>query len=132
LSRYNIHAICGVLKLWLRELPESLMTFDLYDTIVRLERDNPDDKLDQYAAMIPKIGCNRPTLDYLMRFLSKLCENSTVNKMSASNASIVFGPTLIRARVETIETTLNSPIVNSAVQVLIENVDFLFGTKSTD
>ena len=70
--------------------------------------------------MIPKIGCNRPTLDYLMRFLSKLCENSTVNKMSASNASIVFGPTLIRARVETIETTLNSPIVNSAVQVLIE------------
>ena len=37
LSRYNIHAICGVLKLWLRELPESLMTFDLYDTIVRLE-----------------------------------------------------------------------------------------------
>lgn len=37
LTSYNIHTICGVLKLWLRELPEPLLTFELYDKIVHLE-----------------------------------------------------------------------------------------------
>lgn len=40
--------------------------------------------------------------------------------MSESNVAIVFGPTLIRPKIETITTTLNSPIVNSAVQFFIE------------
>eukprot|EP00339_Tiarina_fusa_P002662 CAMPEP_0117012312 /NCGR_PEP_ID=MMETSP0472-20121206/10391_1 /TAXON_ID=693140 ORGANISM="Tiarina fusus, Strain LIS" /NCGR_SAMPLE_ID=MMETSP0472 /ASSEMBLY_ACC=CAM_ASM_000603 /LENGTH=299 /DNA_ID=CAMNT_0004715353 /DNA_START=254 /DNA_END=1153 /DNA_ORIENTATION=+ len=131
LTKYNIHAICGVLKLWFRELPEPLMPFSLYDKIVHLERENPDDKLEQYTTdIMPNLGETRPTLEYLIRFLRQMCENSAANKMSASNASIVFGPTLVRAKVETIETTLNSPIVNSSVQVLIENFDHLFGTKS--
>lgn len=38
LSKYNIHAICGVLKLWFRELPEPLIPFELYDDIIKLER----------------------------------------------------------------------------------------------
>ena len=40
--------------------------------------------------------------------------------MSESNIAIVFGPTLLRPRKETMETTLDSPLVNQAVQRLIE------------
>jgi len=129
LSKYNIHALCGVLKLWLRELPEPLLSFELYDKIVHLERDKPPNALEVYHELIPKVGNhNLPTLEYLIRFLRKLCDNSSVNRMSESNVAIVFGPTLIRAKVETIETTLNSPIVNSAIQALLENVEYLFGS----
>lgn len=55
-----------------------------------------------------------------MHFLGKVCANVSVNKMSETNAAIVFGPTLMRAKVETMATTLNTPIVNSAIQRLIE------------
>lgn len=37
LSRYSVHAICGILKLWLRSLPEPLLTFKLYDRLVNAE-----------------------------------------------------------------------------------------------
>lgn len=40
--------------------------------------------------------------------------------MTPSNLSIVFGPTLMRPEVETMETTLNSPLVNHAVERIID------------
>ena len=40
--------------------------------------------------------------------------------MSSSNAPIVFGPTLLRPEKETMESTLNSPLVNQAIQRFID------------
>ena len=42
---------------------------------------------------LPKI--NYDNLRYLIKFLHKLSENHTVNKMSAGNIAIVIGPNLI-------------------------------------
>ena len=57
---------------------------------------------------------------YLIAFLALVCENSQVNKMTPSNLAIVFGPTLMRPKTETIESTLNSPLVNHVFQRFIE------------
>lgn len=46
--------------------------------------------------------------------------------MTPSNIAIVFGPTLMRPEVETMETTLNSPLVNHTVQRLIEVFIYIF------
>lgn len=35
LDDYNIHVIASVLKQWLRDLPNPLMTFELYDEFLR-------------------------------------------------------------------------------------------------
>lgn len=63
------------------------------------------------------------TFVYLVRFLHMVSTKSAVNKMNTTNLSIVFGPTLLRPETETIETTLNSPIVNGIVQRIIEVCD---------
>jgi hypothetical protein len=40
--------------------------------------------------------------------------------MTASNLAIVFGPILARPEVDTIETSLYSPLVNVCVKLMIE------------
>jgi len=126
LSRYSVHAICGILKLWFRSLPEPLLTFALYDKLVSAERE--EQGVEFYKTALKELSASSYNiLVVLMRFLGKVSANSAVNKMNTTNLSIVFGPTLLRPETETIETTLNSPIVNGIVQRIIENADAIFG-----
>lgn len=62
-----------------------------------------------------------------MRFLvNEVSTHSEVNKMTPSNIAIVFGPTLLRPKVETIETSLSSPLVNHAIERIIIVCCFFF------
>jgi len=128
LKPFSIHAIAGVLKMFLRELPEPLLPFSVYDKLVQIERnvgegDINAEQLSVYKAAVASVGAsNLPTLKYLMDFLIKeVSIHFDVNKMTPSNLAIVFGPTLMRPKIETMETTLNSPLVNHSVQRIIEN-----------
>ena len=38
LTKYDIHAVTGLLKLWLRELAEPIFTFELYDVFLHAMR----------------------------------------------------------------------------------------------
>ena len=51
---------------------------------------------------------------------TEVITQSDVNKMTGRNTAIVFGPALMRPEIETVETTLNSPMVNLCVQRIIE------------
>lgn len=125
LSRYSVHAICGILKLWLRSLPEPLLTFKLYDRLVTGGRE--DAGIEFFREALKELQpASYNTFVYLVRFLYKVSTKSAVNKMNTTNLSIVFGPTLLRPETETIETTLNSPIVNGIVQRIIENHEEIF------
>ena len=42
--------------------------------------------------------------------------------MGASNLAIVFGPSMLRPRIESIESSLNCPVINRAVQLIIEHL----------
>jgi len=35
---YSIHVVAGTLKLWFRELPEPLLTYELYDKFISAQR----------------------------------------------------------------------------------------------
>ncbi len=35
LSKYSVHSVAGVLKLFFRQLPEPLFTFDLFDPFMK-------------------------------------------------------------------------------------------------
>lgn len=92
------HVIAGVLKSYLRELPEPLMTFSLYDewmTAARVSTSN-DARLQALWSVVQKLPeANRDNLRYLVKFLSALCRNQDLNKMSPQNIAIVIAPNLI-------------------------------------
>uniref|UniRef100_A0A672MR39 Rho GTPase-activating protein 17 n=1 Tax=Sinocyclocheilus grahami TaxID=75366 RepID=A0A672MR39_SINGR len=96
------HAVAGALKSYLRELPEPLMTYQLYEEWIQASNiSDPDKRLQALwvvCDMLPK--ANKTNFRYLVKFLAKLALESDVNKMTASNIAIVLGPNLLWAKTE--------------------------------
>ena len=45
--------------------------------------------------------------------------------MTASNLSIVFGPTLLWPETNSLESAMDMPYVNGVIQILIENTSII-------
>uniref|UniRef100_G1TNY0 SH3 domain-binding protein 1 n=1 Tax=Oryctolagus cuniculus TaxID=9986 RepID=G1TNY0_RABIT len=128
------HAVAGALKSYLRELPEPLMTFDLYDDWMRAaslkEPGARLEALQEVCGRLPRD--NRNNLRYLMKFLARLAEEQEVNKMTPSNIAIVLGPNLLwPPEKEGDQAQLDAASVSSiqvvgVVEALIQSADTLF------
>ncbi|KFW03880.1 PREDICTED: rac GTPase-activating protein 1 [Eurypyga helias] len=92
----DIHAICGLLKDFLRSLKEPLLTFRLNKTF--MEAAEIADEDNSIAAMYQAVGelpqANRDTLAFLMIHLQRVAQ-STETKMDITNLAKVFGPTIV-------------------------------------
>ena len=128
------HAVAGALKSYLRELPEPLMTSDLYDDWMRAASlKEPGARLEalhDVCSRLPQENFNN--LRYLMKFLALLAEEQDVNKMTPSNIAIVLGPNLLwPPEKEGDQAQLDAASVSSiqvvgVVEALIQNADTLF------
>ncbi|XP_036857276.1 rho GTPase-activating protein 44 isoform X2 [Manis javanica] len=125
------HAIAGALKSYLRELPEPLMTFELYDEWIQASNIQEQDKrlqaLWNACEKLPK--ANHSNIRYLIKFLSKLSEYQDVNKMTPSNMAIVLGPNLLWPQAEgnitEMMTTVSLQIVG-IIEPIIQHADWFF------
>ncbi|XP_016146554.1 minor histocompatibility protein HA-1-like [Sinocyclocheilus grahami] len=136
LSQCSPHDISNVLKLYLRQLPEPIMPFRLYNSLMGLAKESlavvgpegaetgkgPDlvdlgpetdpellalvDRLKNLLKELPKQ--NTATLRYIARHLRRIAELEDDNKMSPSNLGIVFGPSLMRPRPSGATVSLSS------------------------
>ncbi|XP_036073075.1 SH3 domain-binding protein 1 isoform X2 [Oryzias melastigma] len=117
--RMDPHAVAGALKCYLRELPEPLMTFDLYsDWFKAAGEKDLEKKLEQFKVLLKKLPPeNYNNLRYLVQFLSLLSKHQAVNKMTPSNIAIVLGPNLLWPKAEG-EAALFDMASASSVQVV--------------
>lgn len=128
------HAVAGALKSYLRELPEPLMTFKLYDEWIKVAslKDIGDrvQSLRDTCSRLPQDSYNN--LRYLIKFLAKLAEHQNVNKMTPSNIAIVLGPNLLWPEQSTGDpvqldlASVSSIQVVGVVEALIQNADIIF------
>lgn len=96
----DINVITGLLKEYLRELPEPLLTKCLYQMLVdALAVCLPDDPEGNAKLMFSILEClpkgNRTTLFLLMDHLCLVTAQSDRNKMTPQNLAICFGPVLM-------------------------------------
>ncbi|XP_055678737.1 rho GTPase-activating protein 100F isoform X4 [Lutzomyia longipalpis] len=96
----DINVITGVLKDYLRELPEPLFTRCLFQmTLDALAVCLPDDPEGNAKLMLSILDClpraNRATLVFLLDHLSLVVSASDRNKMSAQALATVMGPPLM-------------------------------------
>ncbi|XP_039538350.1 rho GTPase-activating protein 45 isoform X2 [Pimephales promelas] len=136
LSQSSPHDISNVLKLYLRQLPEPIMPFRLYNSLMGLAKESlavvgpegaetgkgPDlvdlgpetdpellaliERLKNLLKELPKP--NISTLRYIARHLRRIAELEDDNKMSPCNLGIVFGPSLMRPRPSGATVSLSS------------------------
>ncbi|PBK59470.1 kinase-like protein [Armillaria solidipes] len=91
----NIHNVTGVLKMWLRELPDPLMTVSLQHGFI--EAAKIDDDLLRYIRLHERVNdlpdANYATLKYFLGHLHRLIQEPA-DMMTVRNMSIILGPTL--------------------------------------
>ncbi|XP_040610858.1 rho GTPase-activating protein 17 isoform X9 [Mesocricetus auratus] len=125
------HAVAGALKSYLRELPEPLMTFSLYEEWTQVASVQDQDKKLQYlwttCQKLPPQ--NFVNFRYLIKFLAKLAQTSDVNKMTPSNIAIVLGPNLLWAKQEGTLAEIaaaTSVHVVAVIEPIIQHADWFF------
>ncbi|XP_072882016.1 rho GTPase-activating protein 44 isoform X5 [Hemitrygon akajei] len=125
------HAVAGALKSYLRELPEPLMTFELYDEWIQASNIQDQDKrlqaLWNACEKLPKANYNN--FRYLIKFLAKLTEYQDANKMTPGNMAIVLGPNLLwtanEGSMTELMTTVSIQIVG-IIEPIIQHADWFF------
>ncbi|KAM9774023.1 rho GTPase-activating protein 17a isoform 6-T6 [Syngnathus typhle] len=125
------HAVAGALKSYLRELPEPLLTHQLYDEWTQAcSLSDSDKRLQALWLVCDKLPKNNKTnLRYLVKFLAKLAQDSEVNKMTPSNIAIVLGPNLLWAKTEGSLAEMaaaTSVHVVSIIEPIIQHADWFF------
>ncbi|KAI1896016.1 hypothetical protein AGOR_G00090460 [Albula goreensis] len=125
------HAVAGALKSYLRELPEPLMTFQLYEEWIQASNvPDPDKRLQALwvtCDQLPKN--NKANFRYLVKFLAKLAQDSEVNKMTPSNIAIVLGPNLLWSKTEGTLAEMaaaTSVHVVTIIEPIIQHADWFF------
>uniref|UniRef100_A0A1I8HIY3 Rho-GAP domain-containing protein n=1 Tax=Macrostomum lignano TaxID=282301 RepID=A0A1I8HIY3_9PLAT len=95
LDGLDIHVCTGLLKLYLRELPEPLFTASLHEALTAASEADDRELLGLLpTGTLPR--ANAATAAFLFDHLLRVCDSCQVNKMSPSNIGLIFGPTLIR------------------------------------
>ncbi|KAM7386823.1 hypothetical protein PAMA_009447 [Pampus argenteus] len=125
------HAVAGALKSYLRELPEPLMTFGLYDEWTQAPNvSDPDKRLQALWVTCDRLPkTHKANLRYLVKFLAKLAQDSDVNKMTPSNIAIVLGPNLLWAKTEGSLAEMaaaTSVHVVAIIEPIIQHADWFF------
>lgn len=97
----DVNVIAGILKDYLRELPEPLITESLSKILIKAAKDKVQEQdaasqkrvLSKLLVQLPPI--NRETLVYLLNHFMRVIAEKDTNKMDAHNLSVCFGPVLL-------------------------------------
>ncbi|KAM8735047.1 beta-chimaerin isoform 2-T2 [Acanthopagrus schlegelii] len=125
----DINIIAGALKLYLRDLPIPVITFDLYSKFIQAAKlPNAESRLEGiHESLLQLPPAHYETLRYLMAHLKRVTLFEKDNLMNSENLGIVFGPTLMQPPELNALTTLNDMRQQKlVVQLMIEHEDVLF------
>uniref|UniRef100_A0A3Q1ASS5 Beta-chimaerin n=1 Tax=Amphiprion ocellaris TaxID=80972 RepID=A0A3Q1ASS5_AMPOC len=125
----DINIIAGALKLYLRDLPIPVITFDLYSKFIQAAKiPNAESRLEAiHENLLQLPPAHYETLRYLMAHLKRVTMFEKDNLMNSENLGIVFGPTLMQPPEQNALTTLNDMRQQKlVVQLIIEHEDVLF------
>ncbi|XP_036099053.1 unconventional myosin-IXa isoform X13 [Molossus molossus] len=98
LDDYNIHVIASVFKQWLRDLPNPLMTFELYEEFLRAMglQERKETVHGVYSVIDQLSRTHLNTLERLIFHLVRIALQEDTNRMSANALAIVFAPCILR------------------------------------
>ncbi|XP_023573372.1 rho GTPase-activating protein 31 isoform X2 [Octodon degus] len=96
----DIHCVGSLCKLYFRELPNPLLTYELYEKFTEAVSHCPEEvQLARIQNVIQKLPRSHyRTLEYLIRHLAHIASFSSKTNMHARNLALVWAPNLLRSR----------------------------------
>ncbi|XP_056442331.1 rho GTPase-activating protein 10 isoform X2 [Gadus chalcogrammus] len=127
-EEWDVKTITSALKLYLRSLPEPLMTYGLYkDFINPAKSGSPESRFQAIHCLVHKLpDKNQHTLGLVLKHLANVADHSKQNLMTVANLGVVFGPTLMRPQEETVAAIMDLKFQNIVVEILIKQHQKIF------
>ncbi|XP_073912323.1 rho GTPase-activating protein 12 isoform X5 [Castor canadensis] len=124
----DIHVITGALKMFFRELPEPLFTFNHFNDFVNAIKQEPRQRVAAVKDLIRQLPKpNQDTMQILFRHLKRVIENGEKNRMTYQSIAIVFGPTLLKPEKETGNIAVHTVYQNQIVELILLELSAIFG-----
>nr|XP_045005560.1 rho GTPase-activating protein 12 isoform X4 [Jaculus jaculus] len=124
----DIHVITGALKMFFRELPEPLFTFNHFNDFVNAIKQEPRQRVAAVKDLIRQLPKpNQDTMQVLFRHLRRVIENGEKNRMTYQSIAIVFGPTLLKPEKETGNIAVHTVYQNQIVELILLELSSVFG-----
>ncbi|XP_013370897.1 PREDICTED: rho GTPase-activating protein 12 isoform X4 [Chinchilla lanigera] len=124
----DIHVITGALKMFFRELPEPLFTFNHFNDFVNAIKQEPRQRVAAVKELIRQLPKpNQDTMQILFRHLKRVIENGEKNRMTYQSIAIVFGPTLLKPEKETGNIAVHTVYQNQIVELILLELNSIFG-----
>uniref|UniRef100_A0A452QVB6 Rho GTPase-activating protein 36 n=1 Tax=Ursus americanus TaxID=9643 RepID=A0A452QVB6_URSAM len=145
-EEHSVHDVAALLKEFLRDMPDPLLTRELYTAFINTLLLEPEEQLGTLQLLIYLLPpCNCDTLHRLLQFLSMVAKHAndnvskdgqevTGNKMTSLNLATIFGPNLLHKQkssdkefsVQSSARAEESTAIIAVVQKMIENYEALF------
>ena len=127
-KQWESKTLASAIKQYFRDLSKPLMTYQLYGNFLEaVKKEDESTRLNEIYLVLQKLPrANREILKVLIRHLNKVSLKSEKNLMTSSNLGVVFGPTLIRPREETVASIMDIKFCNEVIEILIENCERFF------
>ncbi|XP_018431696.1 PREDICTED: rho GTPase-activating protein 24 isoform X1 [Nanorana parkeri] len=130
-SNTDVHTVASLLKLYLRELPEPVIPYSKYEDFLSCAKQLSKEEESGMAELVKQVKSLPPVnynlLKYICRFLDEVQSYAGVNKMSVQNLATVFGPNILRPKVEDPMTIMEGTvIVQQLMAVMISEHETLF------
>ncbi|XP_067300820.1 rho GTPase-activating protein 6 isoform X2 [Pseudorasbora parva] len=145
-QRNSVHDVAALLKEFLRDMPDPLLTRELYSAFIScasLEKPHQHTALQLLICLLP--ACNSDTLQCLLHFLSEVANHAqdsrdadgkevVGNKMTSLNLATILGPNLLHQQkssekefsVQSSARVEDSSAIISVVQRMIDTHHSLF------
>ncbi|XP_076602300.1 rho GTPase-activating protein 6 isoform X2 [Chaetodon auriga] len=145
-EEHSVHDVAALLKEFLRDMPDPLLTRELYTAfinIILLDYSDQESALQLLIFLLPP--CNSDTLQRLLCLLSTVAAHAedsldnegqeiTGNKMTSLNLATIFGPNVLHKQknsdkefaVQSFARAEESAAIISVVQRMINTYDTLF------
>uniref|UniRef100_A0A2D4JDT4 Rho-GAP domain-containing protein n=1 Tax=Micrurus lemniscatus lemniscatus TaxID=129467 RepID=A0A2D4JDT4_MICLE len=125
----DIHIPGVILKAFLRELPEPLLTFAMYDQIIQITSVESSLRVTRCKEIVHRLPeHNYVVLKFLMCFLHMVSQETIFNKMTSSNLACVFGLNLIWPPNSALSFSTLVPI-NLFVELMIDFYPIIFSSR---
>ncbi|XP_077788200.1 rho GTPase-activating protein 33 isoform X1 [Podarcis muralis] len=135
----DIHSVSSLCKLYFRELPNPLLTYQLYNKFAEaVSVSGNEDRLVRVHDVIQQLPPpHYRTLEFLLRHLARMAMHSQNTSMHIRNLAIVWAPNLLRSMALEVVAQCGADafqevrVQSLVVEFLLNNVQVLFSDTFT-
>ncbi|KAM7371147.1 hypothetical protein PAMP_010638 [Pampus punctatissimus] len=136
-SNTEVHTVASLLKLYLRELPEPVIPFSKYEdflTCAQLLAKDEEEGIQELGNQVSTLPLpNYNLLKYICKFLDEVQSHCNENKMSVQNLATVFGPNILRPKMEDPVTIMEgTSLVQHLMTILIREHNRLYSEREQE